>query len=71
MKKYKPNPIPDQGSRNIFCPNYSACLDKVIKKGWMSWDCRPCGERFNQTARPEFALTVNHSIAYYDSTAGS
>jgi hypothetical protein len=71
MKKPKPNPTPDQGSRNVFCPYYSECLDSVIKRAWMSWHCRLCGERFNQAARPELALTVNHSVAYYEFAAGS
>jgi hypothetical protein len=71
MKKSEPNPTPDQGSRNVFCPYYSDCLDRVIKKGWMSWHCHLCGERFNQGARPEFPLRVNHSVAYYELRSGS
>jgi hypothetical protein len=70
MKKLKPNPIPDKGSRNVFCPYYSDCLDEVIKMGWMYWHCHLCGERFNQAARPELALTVNHAVAYYEASAG-
>jgi hypothetical protein len=66
MKKPELNPTRDHGSRNVFCPYYSDCLDMVIKKGWVSWHCHLCGERFNQAARPEFALNVAHSIAYYD-----
>jgi len=71
MKKSEPNPTPDQGSRNVFCPYYSDCLDRVIKKGWMSWHCHLCGERFNQAARPELALRVNHSVAYHVLRSGS
>lgn len=67
MKKSKPNPSRgDKSSRNVFCPYYSDCLDKVIKRGWMSWHCHQCGEQFNQTARPELALTVNYAVAYYE-----
>jgi hypothetical protein len=70
MKRYEPNPTPKQGSRNIFCPYYSKCLDRVVKRGWSSWHCHFCGERLNQGARPEFGLTVNHSVAYYELRSG-
>ena len=71
MKKSRPNPTPDQGSRIVFCPCYSDCLNRVIKRGWMSWNCQLCGERLNQAARPELALTGDHSVAYYEFAAGS
>lgn len=66
MRKFKPNPTPSQGSRNVFCPYYSHCLDTVIKNSWITWHCHRCREQFNHQAEPEFALTVNHSIAYYE-----
>jgi hypothetical protein len=71
MKKYKPNPIPDQGSRNVFCPYYSDCLDSVIKRGWISWHCCLCGERSNEGARPEHNLAIDRSVAYYELPAGN
>jgi hypothetical protein len=66
MKKPKANPTSKHGPRNVFCPYYSDCLDRVIEMGWMSWHCHLCGERFNQAARPELALNVGHPVAYYD-----
>ncbi|MEW6667959.1 MAG: hypothetical protein AB1512_22335 [Thermodesulfobacteriota bacterium] len=69
MKTSKPNPAPEQGSRNVYCPHYSECLDKVIKRGWTGWHCHLCGERFNQAAEPELALSVGESFAYYDLAA--
>jgi hypothetical protein len=70
MKEKRPNPSPKSGPRNIFCPYYSSCLDTAIQSAWMSWDCHLCQERFNRGAEPEFALTVNHSIAYYELASG-
>jgi len=70
MKEARPNPSPKNGARNVFCPYYSKCLDTVIQNAWMSWDCHLCGERFNGGAKPEFELTVNHSIAYYELAPG-
>jgi len=70
MKEFTPNPVPEQGSRNVFCPYYSDCLDRVIKAGWMAWHCRLCGQRFNQAARPELVLSTDHSVEYYELAAG-
>jgi len=69
MKEVKLNPSPNKGSRNVFCPYYSECLDRVIKNAWMSWHCHLCGERFNQGAKPELSLTVSHTVAYYELAA--
>ena len=50
----------------MFCRFYSKCLDVVIRKGWMHWNCAECEHRFNKEAAPEFPLSVNYSIAYYE-----
>ena len=50
----------------MFCDFYSACLDSVIERSWMNWNCTRCEHRFTQAAMPEAELNVNHSIAYYE-----
>lgn len=31
--------------RSLWCAEYDACLDEVLRCGWASWTCRRC-ERF-------------------------
>ncbi|PKN63909.1 MAG: hypothetical protein CVU57_17240 [Deltaproteobacteria bacterium HGW-Deltaproteobacteria-15] len=66
MKGKAINPSYRRGKRNVFCRFYSKCLDAVIRKGWMHWNCAECEHRFNKEAAPEFPLNVNYSIAYYE-----
>ncbi len=69
MKQINCNPTPKKGSRNVYCPYYSDCLDKVIQQSWAVWHCHRCEERSNQGARPEMLLNVGYSVAYYELTA--
>lgn len=62
----KISPTPRRGKRNIFCPHYSGCLDMVIRKRWMYWNCTKCEQQSNREAEPEIPLNVNYSIAYYE-----
>ncbi|MBN9688169.1 hypothetical protein NR800_33225 [Corallococcus interemptor] len=38
--------------RNLFCPNYDACLHQVVKKGWEGWSCRGCDLRHFRVGQP-------------------
>ncbi|MFP2907361.1 hypothetical protein ACLESD_20405 [Pyxidicoccus sp. 3LFB2] len=45
--------------RNLFCPNYDACLHLVVKRGWEGWSCRNCDLRQFRVGQPtarEFAV---------------
>ncbi|MFZ2446975.1 MAG: hypothetical protein WAW37_11510 [Syntrophobacteraceae bacterium] len=33
----------DKVRRNVFCRNYSDCLDQAIKKKWPGFSCESCG----------------------------
>jgi hypothetical protein len=52
------NPLRGKGSRNIFCPFYSECLDDAIKGLWESWDCDDCRYKLNYENKPWIYLTV-------------
>jgi hypothetical protein len=54
------------GRRNIFCPHYSECLDLVIQKQWMSWGCRGCRHRFDESGRAELQCGTEHAVPYYE-----
>ncbi len=51
-------------TRNIFCPNYSHCLDKAAKQNAPSWECDRCEHRnardgiINETEFTEFFLLL-------------
>lgn len=60
------NPGRKGGRRNIFCPHYSECLDLVIQKQWMSWGCRDCGHRFNESGRAELQSGTENAVPYYE-----
>jgi len=46
---FTPNPAPlrpapharDPG-RNVFCPNYTTCLNAAARRGWQDWTCLQC-----------------------------
>lgn len=60
------NPSQLRGSRDIYCPYYSACLDLVIKKQWMDWSCSKCEQGFKREKEMEIPINVNYHIAYYE-----
>ena len=45
-----PNPLPnpvslgqgEKANRNLYCGQYSACLDLAIHEGWTDWTCSKC-----------------------------
>jgi hypothetical protein len=39
--------------RNLFCPNYDACLHLAVKRGWEGWSCRQCSLRDFRVGVPE------------------
>ncbi len=64
MKEKMIHPCRRRGRRNVFCPSYSKCLDLVIGKGWRTWNCAKCDQRFDEEA--EIPLNVNDQIPYYE-----
>jgi hypothetical protein len=58
-------PINTKGSRNVFCPHYSDCLDYVITKSWKNWNCNKCEHRQARDPMIDIPLTVGE-ISYYD-----
>ncbi|QSQ10877.1 MULTISPECIES: hypothetical protein [Myxococcus] len=63
-----PSPLPTalrdeeavQAQRNLYCPNYDACLHMVVKRGWEGWSCRNCDLRDFRVGQPdvrEFAVS--------------
>ena len=46
---FTPNPAPLRPAphardpvRNVFCPNYTACLNTAARRGWQDWTCLQC-----------------------------
>jgi hypothetical protein len=66
MKVKTMNPFEGRGKRSVFCPYYSECLDLVIGKSWIQWDCSKCEQRFNNEEESGILRTVDYSIAYYE-----
>lgn len=66
MEAKSMNPFGMRGSREIYCPHYSDCLDVAIKKRWTHWTCSKCGQSFNRDVELEIPINVNHHIAYYE-----
>lgn len=47
-----------EAQRNLFCPNYDACLHLAVKRAWDGWSCRQCALRdfrFNEPQARDFA----------------
>jgi hypothetical protein len=57
----RPSPLPSalrelevvENERNLFCPNYDACLDEVVKQAWDGWTCRHCAFRTSRVGIPQ------------------
>jgi hypothetical protein len=60
------NPGLKGGKRNIFCPHYSECLDFVVREQWISWGCKDCSHRFNESGRAELQNALEHLVPYYE-----
>ena len=41
-----PNPVScgqgEHAQRNLYCGQYSACLDFAVYEGWSDWSCAKC-----------------------------
>ncbi|BEQ13864.1 hypothetical protein FAK_12440 [Desulfoferula mesophila] len=42
------NPINHSGRRNLDCPHYVACLDRVASAQWPHFTCEFCAHRKNR-----------------------
>ena len=71
MKLKKLNPFEGQGKRSVFCPHYSKCLDFVIGKSWIYWDCSKCEQRINNEEDSGILRKQDYSIAYYELSRGT
>jgi hypothetical protein len=60
------NPGRKGGKRNIFCPHYAECLDFAVQEQWVSWGCKNCEHRFNESGRAELESGVEHAVPYYE-----
>jgi hypothetical protein len=60
------NPGRCGGKRNIFCPYYSVCLDFAVQEQWVSWGCKDCEHRFNESGRAELQSGREHAVVYYE-----
>ena len=65
-KEIKFSPGNKEGKRNIFCPYYSECLDFVVQEQWLSWNCKSCEHRLNESAKTEILAGREDSIPYYE-----
>jgi hypothetical protein len=65
MKKYRPTKN-NEGGRNLFCSQYSHCLDYAIDKAWDSWNCSKCDFKNKQGDRVAMASIYSEEIPYYE-----
>ncbi|MBW2195194.1 MAG: hypothetical protein JRD47_02385 [Deltaproteobacteria bacterium] len=59
------NPICKRGERNLYCTNYSDCLDHAVFDKWRYWSCGECSYKFIQETR-DMVQTVNDSNIFYE-----
>jgi hypothetical protein len=71
MSCAKPNPVPlpasackgdrdPEETRNVFCAQYSRCIDVAIREGWESFTCTRCHffrDREDEPRARDFALS--------------
>ncbi|MBU0988407.1 MAG: hypothetical protein KKH68_14250 [Proteobacteria bacterium] len=60
-----PNPVRKHGSRNLFCPFYSDCLDHAAKRHWESWACFNCHHQVMRGVGMEGPFSTGDSSPYY------
>ena len=60
-----PNPVFKRGYRNICCPNYSQCLDFVVKKSWERWACVDCPQKKQFLILDDFPATNRETVLYH------
>jgi hypothetical protein len=59
------NPSRRKGTRNVFCRDYSQCLDDAAKNFWKDWDCSGCEQSLNRESDIELCATSGDSIGVY------
>lgn len=60
-----PNPVRKNGTRNLFCPYYSGCLDHAAKRHWEYWACFDCSNQLMREAGMEGPFSSGDSSPYY------
>jgi hypothetical protein len=60
-----PNPIHNNGSRNLFCPYYGDCLDHAAKLHWEAWACFDCYHKMLTEAGAEGPFSSGDTTPYY------
>jgi len=58
-------PIYTKGSRNVFCPYYSDCLDHAIKNSWEYWSCSDCQQKRKRKVPADILLSSSNADPYY------
>jgi hypothetical protein len=61
-----PNPKPEEGQRNTFCPRYGACLDFVIGCSWEAWNCSQCPLKEKRPSANEYIDGSNDAEPSYE-----
>lgn len=59
------NPVHMNGSRNVFCPYYSDCLNHAAKRHWEYWACFECQYQQEQNFNADVRLFSVNDTTYY------
>jgi len=60
------NPIHKNGDRNLFCANYSDCLDHAAVRHWKYWSCANCEYKLISQPAIHGPVTSDETPLYYD-----
>jgi hypothetical protein len=52
--------------RNVFCPQYSGCLNAALARGWEDFSCRECAFFSRDTAPTAAAYALQQPRAQWD-----
>lgn len=64
-----PNPIRQNGKRNIFCPYYGDCLDHAAKLHWEAWACFDCHHKMMKESGIQAPFSSGDTTPYYTVSA--
>ncbi|MCF8051139.1 MAG: hypothetical protein K9L59_07870 [Desulfobacterales bacterium] len=59
------NPLNEDGSRNLFCPQYRQCLDYAVTNQWLFWSCEGCVHRHEAEPFTDGLLTCAEPYPVY------
>jgi hypothetical protein len=61
----KPNPIPKQGNRNLYCSHYKECLNQAVRLQWDSFSCIECHLELRPGIKPKGAIASGDTTPYF------